>query len=526
MTDPVLGLETAQLTVEPGGQVRAEFTVLNPGTIVESYTLDVVGEQPIPWAEVLPPVLSVYPQQQETATVVFNPPAGPTGPGGTVPFGIRAKSQVDPSSSAVVEGQLEIGQVFGLQAKLTPVTSSGRWRGLHTIQFSNWGNAPARLRIVASDPDQALGFLIRPEVVDVPLGATVTARIKARTRKPVLRGSNSRLPFKVVGEPDPPRPVGTPEVPGADPGRPAVDGAFTQKPILSRGVVMAATVAGAALIGVLVFALTRGGPAVTPTGDGVTVPAKPVLTATTAGPAAITLEWELLRNVDSYTLQYIDPLSGRTNKTEPGLDVQQNAKNVDKLASATKYCFKLRAINGKLAGPESEPACATTAKAAPTPSGSPTPGASTSGGPTSGGPTQGGPTSGGATSGGPTGAPTSGPPSSAGPTTGPDSPAFAAGQWIALVDSYPAGSGVAEQTARDLAAQLKAGGVAAQVLNAAGQYPGLTNAARQPLRDAWVVYVGPVGAADQAATLCRSEAVRKVRSGAACIAFQPAEAPN
>ncbi|TCN34601.1 fibronectin type III domain protein [Kribbella orskensis] len=524
MTDPVLGLETAQLTVEPGGQVRAEFTVLNPGTIVESYTLDVVGEQPIPWAEVLPPVLSVYPQQQETATVVFSPPAGPTGPGGTVPFGIRAKSQVDPSSSAVVEGQLEIGQVFGLQAKLTPVTSSGRWRGLHTIQFSNWGNAPARLRIVASDQDQALGFLIRPEVVDVPLGATVTARIKARTRKPVLRGSNSRLPFKVVGEPDPPRPLGTPEAPGADPGRPAVDGAFTQKPILSRGVVMAATVVGVALIGVLAFALTRGGPATTPAGDGVTVPAKPVLTATAAEPGTISLAWELLRNVDSYTLQYVDPATGRTNKTEPGLDVQQNAKNVDKLAPATKYCFKLRAINGKLAGPESEPACATTAKAALTAS----PGAPTSGGQTSGAPTQGGPTSGGPTGGGTTGAPTSGPPSTGGPTigTGPDSPAFAAGQWIALVDSYPAGSGVAEQTARDLAARLKAGGVPAQVLNATGQYPGLTNTSRQPLRDAWVVYVGPAGAADQAATLCRSEAARKVFPGAACITFQPAQAGN
>ena len=92
MTDPVVRLETTQLTVEPGGQVRAEFTVLNPGTIVESYTLDVVGEQPIPWAEITPAVLSVYPQQQETATVVFNPPTGPTGLAGTVPFGIRAKS--------------------------------------------------------------------------------------------------------------------------------------------------------------------------------------------------------------------------------------------------------------------------------------------------------------------------------------------------------------------------------------------------------------------------------------------------
>ena len=278
-----------------------------------------------------------------------------------------------------MEGQLEIGQVFGLQAKLTPVTSSGRWRGLHTIQFSNWGNAPARLRIVASDPDQALGFLVRPEVVDVPLGASGDRRgSRSAPASPYCaapttgcRSRWSASPIRLAG--------GSAEVtPGADPGRPSVDGAFTQKPILSRGVVMAATVVGAALIGVLVFALTRGGPETTPTGDGVTVPAKPVLTATAAEPGTISLAWELLRNVDSYTLQYVDPATGRTNKTEPGLDVQQNAKNVDKLAPATKYCFKLRAINGKLAGPESELACATTAKAAPTPTGS-GPGAPTSG---------------------------------------------------------------------------------------------------------------------------------------------------
>ena len=511
MTDPVLRLETTELTVEPGGQARAMLTVLNPGTIVESYVLDVVGEQPIPWAEVTPPVLSVYPQQQETATIVFSPPTGPTGPGGTVPFGIRAKSQVDPSASAVVEGQLEIGQVFGLQAKLTPVTSSGRWRGLHTIQFSNWGNAPARLRIIASDPDQALGFLIRPDVVDVPLGATVTARIKVRTRKPVLRGSNTRLPFKVVGEPDPPRPLGTPVTPGADPATPVVDGAFTQKPILSRGVVTAATVIGAALIGVLVFALTRGGPATTPTGDGTTVPGKPTLTAAAAGPGTISLSWELLTNVDSYKLQYVDPLTGRTNKTEAGIDVKQNAKNIEKLNPATKYCFKLLAINGELAGPESEPACATTAKAAAT-------SAPTSAGPTSVAPTN-GPTS---TGPNPSETPT-GPVQSSGPTTGPNSPPFTPGQWISLVEAYPVGSGVAEPTARDLAARLNSGGVAAQVLNAAGQYPGLTNASRQPLRDAWVVYVGPAGAAGQAEAICKSEAVQKVHS-TGCLTYEPAKA--
>ena len=82
VTDPLIRLEQSQLTVEPGGQVTVQIEVHNPGTIVESYQLDVVGEQPIDWAEVIPPALQVYPQQQETATIVFRPPSGPAHPAG------------------------------------------------------------------------------------------------------------------------------------------------------------------------------------------------------------------------------------------------------------------------------------------------------------------------------------------------------------------------------------------------------------------------------------------------------------
>ncbi|QNE21550.1 fibronectin type III domain-containing protein [Kribbella qitaiheensis] len=515
MTDPVLRLETTQLTVEPGGQARAEFTVLNPGTIVESYALDIVGEQPIPWAEITPPVLSVYPQQQETAVVVFNPPTGPTGPAGTVPFGIRAKSAVDPSNSAVVEGQLEIGQVFGLQAKLTPVTSSGRWRGLHTIQFSNWGNAPARLRIVASDPDQALGFLIRPDVVDVPLGSTVTARIKARTRKPVLRGSPSRLPFKVVGEPDPPRPFGTPTPAGADPSRPVVDGAFNQKPILTRGVVMAATVAGAALIGILAFALTRGGAAATPTGDGTTLPGKPVLTATAAGPSSVALVWAALPNIDSYALHYVDQ-GDHINKTDRGIDVKNTAKSVDGLKPSTAYCFALSAVNGKLEGPLSAKVCATTAAAPVTPTSVPPSSVPPSSAPTSAPP--------GGTSSTP---PATGPSQPGQPSVvvGPDTPAFAPGGWIAAIELQPGATGIAEQTAKDLAAQLKGGGVDAKVLHAAGQYPGIFRANKAPMSDDWVVYLGPGSSSDQVKAACQSAKVQAIHKSP-CLTYQPAVAPS
>ena len=200
VTDPVIRLDSDRVAVEPGGQAQVGVTISNPGSIVEGYTLDVVGEGPSSWAQVIPAELSVYPQQEARAIVTFSPPSGTAAPSGTNAFGVRARSTVDPDTSAVAEGDVEIGKVFGLQAKIVPVTSSGRWRGRHVVQLSNWGNAPATLRMVASDPDAALGFYVRPDVVELPLGGTATVRMSVRTRKPFLRGSAVRLPFSVVGE--------------------------------------------------------------------------------------------------------------------------------------------------------------------------------------------------------------------------------------------------------------------------------------------------------------------------------------
>ena len=136
MTDPVLRIEPSRVSIQPGGEARIIVTIFNPGTVVEGYVIDVVAAVPIPWAEVQPPTVSVYPQQEATAVVVFSPPSGPGAPGGIFPFGVRARSQIEGGGSAVAEGDLEIGAVSGLQAKLTPLASTGRWSGRHTLQDS------------------------------------------------------------------------------------------------------------------------------------------------------------------------------------------------------------------------------------------------------------------------------------------------------------------------------------------------------------------------------------------------------
>ncbi len=283
MADPLISLDTERTSAQPGGQARVTVTVTNPGTLVEGYQLQVLGPL-APWAEVVPPEVSVYPQQETTAAVVISPPTGTGVPSGVQPFGVIARSTLDPNASAVAEGDIDIGEVYGVQAKIIPVTSSGRWRGRHVIQLSNWGNAPAQLRMAANDPDTALGFYVSPEYVNLPPGGTATVRLSARTRHPVLRGTPTRLPFQVVGE-RVDAAAGPPPAAGmgyGDPSRPVIDAAFNQKPILSKGVIALFALILAGIIALIAYLIMRGPVADEPLAPR-GAPPKPTLTADDGG---------------------------------------------------------------------------------------------------------------------------------------------------------------------------------------------------------------------------------------------------
>ena len=372
MTDPVLRLETARLSVEPGGQVQTTITVQNTGDIVEGYLLEVLGEDVPGWAQVLPAEVQVYPGQDSSAVLVFNPPSDAAAGSGSFPFAVRARSVVDESVSAVVEGDLDLGRVFGLQAKISPVTSTGRWRGRHLVQFTNWGNAPVRLKLTPTDPDEKLGFVVHPEIVEVPIGATTGAALLVRTRKPFLRGQPVRLPFTVTAEPDPPEPVARgPAGPLpllADPRRAAVDGALNQRPILSRLVVVIAVLALAAIGAGLFFAL-RPGPPPPEVALGTGVPRTPTLTATAQDPTTVVLSWQGEASLDSYNLYQVAADGKKSNVTSVDGTLEQT--QVGDLQPGTQYCFRLQAVRAKLASGLSEQACVATAFVAVTATGGP-----------------------------------------------------------------------------------------------------------------------------------------------------------
>jgi hypothetical protein len=372
MADPVVTLDTERVLVEPGGQAQISVTILNSGDIVEGYRLDVLGDGASRWAEAVPPEVSIYPGQSATAVVVLSPPPAPETATGTWPFGVRVRSLVDADAVAVAEGAIEVGKQFGLHAKILPVTSTGRWGGRHAVRITNWGNVSVRLTLQASDPDLALGFLVRPPAIDLPLGSEVVAHVRVRTRKPFLRGTPVRLPFTIVGEPDHPA-SGPPQrhAPGTMPDRPVVSGAFYQKPIIGSAVVFLAVLAAAALLGAFGLAFTRPRqPVLTDLAAG--VPAAPTLSGRPVSADAIELTWQPVPRIEKYTVVRVDPKDSTKLFGVAGVDRTATLQLMSGLAPASLNCFRLKAVNGKFESPLSNEVCKTTlsdvASASPVPS--------------------------------------------------------------------------------------------------------------------------------------------------------------
>lgn len=509
MADPLISLDTEHAFVQPGGQVRVTVTVTNTGNLVEGFWLQVLGPA-APWAEVVPPEISVYPQQDATAAVILSPPADGSALSGLLPFGVLASSTLDATTSATAEADLEIGELHSLQAKIIPVTSTGRWRGRHVIQLQNWGNGSARLQMIARDPDDALGFYVSPSYVDLPPGGQTTVRLSARSKRPFLRGTPVRVPFQVIGEPLDGGSQPPPAVPYGDPSRPVIDAALNQQPILSRGVITLVTLLLVGVGALVAFALTRQE---TPVADLYPrgAPPKGVLRVAGTTASSVSLAWDPVALADRYDLQQIDPASANVIKNNP-LDPALTATDVVGLPADTEFCFRLSVTRAKITGPPSDQVCARTTAAPATPVPTPTPPPTTT--PPSPSPT---PTTSSPAAPTPTPTPTFSP---GDPNTDP----IMKGQWIAVVEVLP--KTVAESDVQIHVQQLTEAGLAARYLDTV-HYPRLVLYTTTPPpvpaptptpEGSWVVFLGPFPTQPDADVQC--PVIVAAQPGATCVTGQ------
>lgn len=189
-------LETKSVAVAPGAEAVASIRVRNTGTVVDQFTLGVLGDAQ-GWATVAPPTLSLFPGAEETAQVTFRPPKSADVPAGEMPFGIRVDSKEDPAGDVVEEGVVDIAPFTDTYAELAPRTSRGSRRASHDLAIDNRGNIRLNAQVTANDPDKALNIDVNPPGVVADPGTAAIAKVGVRPRKSFWRGPPQTHPFRV-----------------------------------------------------------------------------------------------------------------------------------------------------------------------------------------------------------------------------------------------------------------------------------------------------------------------------------------
>jgi len=211
-------LEPRALAVVPGAEAAAQLRVRNTGTVVDQFTIEVLGDAET-WAAAEPLTLSLFPGAEETARVVFRPPRAASVPAGVMPFGVRVVSREDPAGSVVEEGTLEVAAFVDTSAELVPRTSRGSRGASHDLAIDNRGNAPLNASIAGFDPDRLLDFDVNPPAIVADPGTAAFTKVHVKARDRFWRGTPKTRPFRVVVDAGDGAPIG-------------VDGSLLQESLL------------------------------------------------------------------------------------------------------------------------------------------------------------------------------------------------------------------------------------------------------------------------------------------------------
>ena len=359
--DPVVILSSTTVSVGPGQEARLPVRVRNQGRRVESYRVEVVGA-PAAFSRVDPSTVSVLPGREAEIDVWFNPPAGASTPTGSLPFAVRATSDVDASSSAAAEGLVELAGVAGLQAWFATTARSARWKTNYDMEFANQGNAAVRLAVMAHDTSGALNVSVSEDVIDLPPGGRTTSKVTAKARQPFLRGSPANRIIQARCQSFPfgaerPEPGAAP--PLDDPNHRTFQLTLEQKPILSKLVVLLAVLVVGLLAAFVVLKL-RGSDEIA---LGLASPeAPPTFSAEAEGSTSIFLQWAEVPNAVGYHVRETTEAGEAMGSVLAELEPDTLTFSVTELDPGTTHCYAVVAVGPEEAGNSqaSEHQCATT----------------------------------------------------------------------------------------------------------------------------------------------------------------------
>jgi hypothetical protein len=216
----IVNLQTDTLQVEPGHTVTGEMSLTNTGSIVEQFTIMLLGDA-AEWTNSDPPVVSLFPGAHQTVTLRFSPPRVYTTPSGDVPFGVKVIPSNEPEESVTEEGTITVGSFSDVGAELVPRQATARITGHQKLAVDSRGNVPLLVAFSAVDAADALkvGFS-RSKVTTVP-GEARFIRMRIKPRQRFWRGPPQFKPYQVQVAPDGEQPL-------------VLEGALSQKAVLPK----------------------------------------------------------------------------------------------------------------------------------------------------------------------------------------------------------------------------------------------------------------------------------------------------
>lgn len=185
---PLLTVRDAQVRAEPGQYTATSVAVRNPGAIVETYDLRVLGPGAA-WVEVSPPFVSLFPGDSEDVSVTLQPPLSSRIVAGTYVVGVQATSQVRPDVSTTAEITATVPPFYRFRCYVTQSSFTVRTKATMLVQIVNEGNSTTTFQVTAEDPE---GYLkVTPATPRVTLAPGESRWVEVNVKvAPKLIGSS------------------------------------------------------------------------------------------------------------------------------------------------------------------------------------------------------------------------------------------------------------------------------------------------------------------------------------------------
>ena len=149
---PVVELSDSHIRLDPGQVAQTEITVRNPGNIVETYDLILLGAARNV-GEITPPSLSLFPGDEDTATLELRPVMSHTVLAGTYAVGVTVQSQVRPDVSTTAEMLVTVNPFYRFRCMMATTSFTIRTRATMLVQVTNEGNSVVTFEVTANDPE-------------------------------------------------------------------------------------------------------------------------------------------------------------------------------------------------------------------------------------------------------------------------------------------------------------------------------------------------------------------------------------